>query len=422
MRPPSAGTARFFGWRVVYGAFTVAFFAWGLGFYGPPIYLQALHESRGWPFPLLSTAVTTHYLIGAVFITRLPWMYRRFSLPRVTAAGIVSMIVGCFGWATAVSPPMLFAATLLTGFGWAVMGGAAVNAIVAPWFTRLRPKALAFAYNGASVGGLVFSPLWVFLITDLVSRRRCSRSVRLPWPLSAISRSSSSPAHRRNSGSASTMVSTQASACRFARNDYLENALAGQKILHPGRSYVVGPVRANRPTGACVLRLGTHSGFGTRRLPPGGDRSHGGPWTVRCWLAAPGQCRPPPRVDRELWHADGWRHPSDFLGGSVAWSGYRRNAPLRFGGRKCQFAPTAHRPGRVRAGGRSPCCGPDYGDLSGGLRICPRLVRAYPRPCTSGGARPFGDGSDWRDGCRDTGPGRMRVLLGTSTAPVIRPA
>ena len=167
MRPPRAGTARFFGWRVVYGAFTVAFFAWGLGFYGPPIYLQALHESRGWPFPLLSTAVTTHYLIGAVFITRLPWMYRRFSLPRVTAAGIVSMIVGCFGWATAVNPPMLFAATLLTGFGWAVMGGAAVNAIVSPWFTRLRPKALSFAYNGASVGGLVFSPLWVFLISRL---------------------------------------------------------------------------------------------------------------------------------------------------------------------------------------------------------------------------------------------------------------
>ena len=166
-RHAGSGTKPFFGWRVVYGAFTVAFFSWGFGFYGPPIYLQTLHESRGWPIPLISAAMTAHYLIGAVIITRLPWMYRRFSLPLVTAAGIVLMIIGCLGWATAANPAMLFAATLLTGFGWAVMGGAAVNAIVAPWFIRLRPKALSFAYNGASVGGLVFSPLLVFLINRL---------------------------------------------------------------------------------------------------------------------------------------------------------------------------------------------------------------------------------------------------------------
>ena len=41
------------------------------------------------------------------------------------------------------------------------MGAAAVNAIIAPWFVRERPKALSAAYNGSSVGGIVFSPLWV---------------------------------------------------------------------------------------------------------------------------------------------------------------------------------------------------------------------------------------------------------------------
>jgi hypothetical protein len=161
---PDAGIQRFFGWRIVHGAFAVAFFGWGMGFYGPPIYLQTLHESRGWPISLVSMAITAHYLVGSAFITWLPWMYRRFSLPRVTVAGMAAMIVGCLGWATAISPMLLFAATVLTGFGWAVMGGAAVNAIVSPWFMRNRSKALSFAYNGASVGGLVLSPLWVFLI------------------------------------------------------------------------------------------------------------------------------------------------------------------------------------------------------------------------------------------------------------------
>ena len=29
----------FYGWRVVWAAFVVAVFGWGLGFYGPPVYL-----------------------------------------------------------------------------------------------------------------------------------------------------------------------------------------------------------------------------------------------------------------------------------------------------------------------------------------------------------------------------------------------
>jgi hypothetical protein len=44
------------------------------------------------------------------------------------------------------------------------MGAAAVNAIVAPWFVRRRPAALSSAYNGSSIGGVVFSPLWVAAI------------------------------------------------------------------------------------------------------------------------------------------------------------------------------------------------------------------------------------------------------------------
>ena len=56
------------------------------------------------------------------------------------------------------------AAALLSGGGWVTMGAVAVNAVIAPWFVRTRPAALAKAYNGASVGGVVFSPLWVALI------------------------------------------------------------------------------------------------------------------------------------------------------------------------------------------------------------------------------------------------------------------
>lgn len=64
----------------------------------------------------------------------------------------------------AEAPWQLYGAALLTGAGWPALGAAAVNAIVSPWFIRKRAAALNTAYNGASIGGVIFSPLWVALI------------------------------------------------------------------------------------------------------------------------------------------------------------------------------------------------------------------------------------------------------------------
>jgi hypothetical protein len=154
----------FFGWRVVAAAFVLAVFGWGLGFYGSPVYLHAVREARGWSLALVSTAVTVHFLVGAIVIAKLPKLYRRFGVPAVTKAGAVSLASGITGWALAFEPWQLFVATVLSGGGWVAMGAAAVNAIISPWFVRARPAALASAYNGASIGGVVFSPLWVAAI------------------------------------------------------------------------------------------------------------------------------------------------------------------------------------------------------------------------------------------------------------------
>ena len=160
----SAKRGRFYGWRVVAAAFVLAAFGWGLGFYGPPVYLHAVYETRGWSVSTVSAAVTVHFLFGAVVVANLPRLHRRWGVPAVTKAGAIALAVGIAGWATAHDPWQLFAATLFSGAGWVAMGAAAVNAIVAPWFVRTRPAALATAYNGASVGGVIFSPLWVAAI------------------------------------------------------------------------------------------------------------------------------------------------------------------------------------------------------------------------------------------------------------------
>jgi MFS family permease len=152
---------RFYGWRIVTAVFVLATFGWGLGFYGPPVFLHAVHEARGWSLATISIGVTIHFLFGAFVVANLPRLYETFGVPRVTKAGCVALATGIAGCAWAREPYQFYTATLLSGAGWGTMGAAAVNAIIAPWFVRERPKALSAAYNGSSVGGIVFSPLWV---------------------------------------------------------------------------------------------------------------------------------------------------------------------------------------------------------------------------------------------------------------------
>jgi MFS family permease len=157
-------SARFYGWRVVWAAFVLAIFGWGVGFYGPPVFLHAIREARGWPLAVVSAAVTVHFLLGAVVAANLPRLYLRFGLPVVSKAAALALAIGICGWASATAPWQLFAATVLSGFGWGGMSAAAINAIVSPWFVRSRPAALGLAYNGGSIGGVIFSPLWVVAI------------------------------------------------------------------------------------------------------------------------------------------------------------------------------------------------------------------------------------------------------------------
>jgi MFS family permease len=158
---------RFFGWTVAWSAFTVAVFAWGIGFYGPAVFLEALHDSRGWPVSQISMAITTHFLLSAIVIPWLPEIHGRLGIAKTTFLGAVLTAGGLLAWSNAREPWQLFIAAIPSAGGWAMTSGAALNAIVARWFDRERPRALGLAFNGASAGGVLFVPLWVYLIRSI---------------------------------------------------------------------------------------------------------------------------------------------------------------------------------------------------------------------------------------------------------------
>ena len=160
-------TESYFGWRVVGAAFVLAVFGWGIGFFGPSVFLRTLHDQHGWTIATISAAITAHFLFSALFVAYLPEAYTQWGLARVTQAGIFCTAIGAMLWGNATSTWQLFPIAVVSGAGSAATTSAAINAIVAPWFDRELPKALSQAYNGASVGGLIFTPLWAVAIGKL---------------------------------------------------------------------------------------------------------------------------------------------------------------------------------------------------------------------------------------------------------------
>jgi len=180
----------FLGWKVVATAFVVAVFSWGFAFYGSGVFLHALHQDRGWPISVVSAAITTQYVFSAGIVAYLSDIHHRLGIARTTRIGVVLLAFGTVGWALAQEPWELFPLSLVTGAGWAVTSGAAVNAMVSPWFERRRASALSHALNGASVGGVIMTPLWTASIGALgfpaAAVLLSAAMLALVWPLAGL--------------------------------------------------------------------------------------------------------------------------------------------------------------------------------------------------------------------------------------------
>src|SRR5438128_4656869 len=168
------GARLYHGWLVVAAAFLVATFGWGLGFYGPGIYLVALTAREGWSTAELSPAITCYYILGATLIFF--WvgpLFDRLGARAVVIGGALAMASGVMLLPPAERLWQVYAAFAVMSLGWATMSGAALNIIVAPWFDRRRGRAVSWALNGASTGGIVFAPL----LTSLIARFGFSRGI-----------------------------------------------------------------------------------------------------------------------------------------------------------------------------------------------------------------------------------------------------
>jgi MFS family permease len=165
MAPASTGI--YHGWLVVAAAFIIALLGFGVGFYGPGIYLVALERRHGWSAAEISSAITTYYVLSAALVFFAGSIFERFGARLVVATGASAMACGVVLLTLAAQPWQVYAAFAVMSPGWAAMSGAAINIIVAPWFDKRLGFAASLALNGASAGGIAVAPLMILLIGQL---------------------------------------------------------------------------------------------------------------------------------------------------------------------------------------------------------------------------------------------------------------
>src|SRR5215471_6884324 len=178
------------GWWVVFCAFVIALYGWGLGFYGLSLYLVALHKAHGWSPATISSAITFYYVVGAFLVMQVGDVILRRGARLVVTVGATLMGLGVLALTMIDQPWQLYAAFLLMIPGWAAMGGGSINTIVAQWFNRRRGLAASLALNGATCGGLLFAPAFAWAIDTFGFATACYGAVAVVlatlWPLAAF--------------------------------------------------------------------------------------------------------------------------------------------------------------------------------------------------------------------------------------------
>jgi len=181
---------KYHGWWVVFCAFVIALYGWGLGFYGLSLYLVALQKAHGWSPATISSAISFYYVAGAFLVMHVGDLILKRGARLVVIAGAGLMGAGVLGLTVIDRPWQLYLAFLLMIPGWAAMGGGSINTIVAQWFNRRRGLAASLALNGATCGGLLFAPAFAWAIDTLGFTRACIAAVAFVlvtlWPFAFL--------------------------------------------------------------------------------------------------------------------------------------------------------------------------------------------------------------------------------------------
>ena len=154
-------------WIVVAGLFTVLMVSSGFGFYNHSVYMASLAQSHGWRLSTLSGAVSLFFVVSGATGMLVARLIDRFDVRYTMVAGSLISGLALILLGRAATVVQVYAAFALFGAGYAAVSLVPSTTLVARWFTTNRSVALSIASTGLSAGGMLLTPLSVWLIGRL---------------------------------------------------------------------------------------------------------------------------------------------------------------------------------------------------------------------------------------------------------------
>lgn len=149
----------FYGWWIVLGCGIMAVVGWSLAIFGMGVYIHVLSEQRGLSIGFISTAVTFSFLVNAACLTSLGTLTARFGARPAILIGATAMAIALAGLGYFSTAWAIFLMFAFLGVGRACLSATTISTTLAPWFERHQGRAVSTALLGASVGGMLATPL-----------------------------------------------------------------------------------------------------------------------------------------------------------------------------------------------------------------------------------------------------------------------
>ena len=144
----------------------MAVVAWGTLFYGNGFYLVALAERHDWSASLIASAITASFLACIPSSLIVGWIFDRhgrgFGALAVVLYGAFAMGAGVTALGRVDAVWQLYLTYLLLGSAYPALAAPAISATLNQRVTKGYGLALSFALTGASVGGMLSAPGFVW--------------------------------------------------------------------------------------------------------------------------------------------------------------------------------------------------------------------------------------------------------------------
>jgi MFS family permease len=158
------GKAIFWGWYVVFGAFTIMFITYGVR-YSFGVFVKPMFIEYNWPMTIIQLGASTNLLIYALSCVLFGFLLDRFTPRWIMIAGIVLSSAGLILASQIKTPLGLYLSYgFLVGAGTAGCGMVVNSVIVAKWFNRHKGLALGLSSMGIGVGTMLMAPLAGYIV------------------------------------------------------------------------------------------------------------------------------------------------------------------------------------------------------------------------------------------------------------------